>query len=128
MPRRLFVDTDVLIDYLRDRQEAVDYLESRREPLLTSAIVVAELYAGVRDGDERAALEALLQAFEIVPIDAQIAERGGLWRRDYAPTHGVGLADALIAATVDQSNASLVTLNDKHFPMLRGVVVPYAKS
>jgi len=128
VPRRLLVDTDVLIDYLRERQEAVDYLESRREPLVTSAIVAAELFAGVRDGAERDALESLLEAFEVVPIDAQIAERGGLWRRDYAPTHGVGLADALIAATADRANAALVTLNDKHFPMLRDVVVPYAKS
>ena len=50
---QLLIDTDVLIDYLRDRAEAVAYLESLTPPLSVSAITVAELYAGVQDGDER---------------------------------------------------------------------------
>jgi predicted nucleic acid-binding protein len=37
------------------------------------------------------------------------------------------LADALIAATAESRQASLVTLNSKHFPMLANVVVPYQK-
>ena len=65
--------------------------------------------------------------FEIKPIDAKLAERGGLLRRDYAPKHETGLADALIAATVQQCGADLVTLNAKHFPMLHNVVVPYRR-
>jgi predicted nucleic acid-binding protein len=69
MAERLLIDTDVLIDYLRDQAEAVSYLESLTEPLLISAITVAELYAGVRDGMERAALDAFIRAFEIATVD-----------------------------------------------------------
>ena len=39
----LLIDTDVLIDYLRDQPEAVSYLESLTEQILISAITVAEL-------------------------------------------------------------------------------------
>ena len=53
------IDTDVLIDYLRGRPEAVVYLESLTDRLLISAITVAELYAGVREGVERYALESI---------------------------------------------------------------------
>jgi predicted nucleic acid-binding protein len=123
----ILIDTDVLIDYLRDRPEAVAYLEGLTEHLLISAVTVAELYAGVRDGAERAALDSFIQAFEIVVVDDQIAVKGGLYRRDYSKSHNIGLADALIAATANLSKAELVTLNKKHFPMLANVIVPYQK-
>jgi hypothetical protein len=57
MTRRLLIDTDVLIDYLRGREEAISYLEGLTESLLISAMTVAELHAGVREGAERIALE-----------------------------------------------------------------------
>jgi predicted nucleic acid-binding protein len=124
---RLLLDTDVLIDYLRDRQEAVSYLEGLTGPLLISAVTVAELYAGVREGEERRRLERFLLAFEVIPVDAEISRKGGLFRRDYGPSHGIGLADALIAATANLKQVQLVTLNERHFPML-DVYVPYEKS
>lgn len=127
MSSRLLVDTDVLIDYLRSHPAAVEYLESRSETLLVSAVTVAELYAGVREGQERSALSTFLSAFEIVPVDRPTAERGGLFRRDHGRSHNTGLADALIAATVEQSQAQLVSLNRKHFPKIPDVVVPYSK-
>jgi len=128
MPQLLLLDTDVLIDYLRDRTEAVDYLESLTPSLLVSAVTVAELYAGVRDGDERNVLDEFIQSFQVVPLDNQIAVTAGLIRRDYGKSHGTGLADAIIAATAQIQNANLVTLNRKHFPMVKDIVVPYQKA
>ena len=127
MTERLLIDTDVLIDYLRGRAEAVSYLESLTEPLLISAITVAELHAGVREGAERTALEQFLSVFDVIPVDNVIAANGGLIRRDYGKSHGVGLADAIIASTAEFRKADLVTLNKKHFPMLSNVVTPYHK-
>ncbi len=124
----LLLDTDVLIDYLRSRPEAVTYIESLTEPLMMSAITLAELYAGVRDGAERTALDAFVRAFVVLAINDDVAVKGGLYRRDYGKTYGVGLADALIAATAEVYKVTLVTLNDKHFPMLDDTVVPYHKS
>lgn len=123
----LLIDTDVIIDYLRDRPEAVAYLESLNDHLLISTVTVAELYAGAREGAERDALDSFIRAFEIVPVEEEIAVTGGLYRRDYFKSHNTGLADALIAATAKVRNAELVTLNKKHFPMLPDVIVPYQK-
>ncbi|HXC24442.1 MAG TPA: PIN domain-containing protein, partial [Gemmatimonadaceae bacterium] len=67
------------------------------------------------------------RAFEVSPVDPEIAEVGGLLRRDFGPSHGTGLVDALIAATARRSGARLVTLNDKHFPMLKHILIPYRK-
>jgi predicted nucleic acid-binding protein len=99
MATRLLIDTDVLIDDLRDYPDAVSYVEAQPERLLISVVTVAELYAGVREGEERSRLERFLRAFEIIPLDQGLAVQGGLYRRDYHKSHNVGLADALIAAT-----------------------------
>jgi predicted nucleic acid-binding protein len=92
--RSSLIDTDVLIDYLRARPEAVAYIESLTEQLLMSAITLAELYAGVREGSERIALDIFVRAFVVIPVDDDIAVKGGLYRRDYSKSHGVGLSDA----------------------------------
>ncbi len=128
MSKPLLIDTDVIIDYLRGRLDAVLYLENLTESLLISTITVAEVYSGVREGKERNALNTFFSTFELVSINEEIAINGGLYRRDYGKSHNVGLADALIAATAEFKGATLVTLNKKHFPMLSTVTVPYTKS
>ncbi|PSB31873.1 type II toxin-antitoxin system VapC family toxin [Stenomitos frigidus] len=128
MPERLLLDTDVLIDYLRGNANAITYLENQSAHLQIAAITVAELYAGVRDGEERAKLDAFVSAFEIIPTTKEIALKGGLYRRDYGKSHGTGLADALIAATAELAQATFVTMNRKHFPMLPTVITPYQRS
>jgi predicted nucleic acid-binding protein len=125
---QLLIDTDVLIDYLRDRAESVKYLESLTPPLSVSAITVAQLYAGVRDGNERVVLDQFIDSFQVIPVDNDIAVQAGIIRRDFGKRDGTGLADAIIAATVELHRAKLVTLNNKHFQMLTEVLVPYMKS
>lgn len=121
----LLIDTDVLVDYLRGRNEAVNYIDNLSASLFLSVITVAELYAGVRDRKERAQLDSFIGAFGVIPLDYTIAVTGGLYRRDYGKSHGTGLADALIAATAMTRQLILVTLNKKHFPMVKTLVVPY---
>jgi predicted nucleic acid-binding protein len=128
MSERLLVDTNVLIDYSRGRREAVEYLESLETPPMISAITVAELYGGVREGVERKDLDELVERLTVIQINGEIAQAGGLYRRDYFRSYGVGLADAIIAATAESVNATMVTLNKKHFPMLSTVFVPYVRT
>jgi hypothetical protein len=126
--RPILVDTNVVIDYLRGHARAVEFLEQTSAPMLLSAITIAELYAGVRDGPELKLLSTVCRAFRVSDIDTAVASRAGILCRDFGKSHGVGLADAVIAASAEKHNATLVTLNKKHFPMLKNVVVPYAKA
>jgi len=128
--RQFLVDTDILIDFLRGRPVAVSFVNEHLDRIIVSAISVAELYSGVRgraNDTERQDLAAFLDLVPIVPVSAGIAEAGGLYRRDYGRSHGVGLADAVIAATADSSDAALKTLNIKHYPMFTGLEPAYRK-
>jgi predicted nucleic acid-binding protein len=59
-----------------------------------------------------------------LPVTEGVARLGGLYRRDFRPGHGTGLADALIAATAEENGVNLVTFNRRHFPMVQRVTVP----
>jgi predicted nucleic acid-binding protein len=117
-PREPLVDTDVWIDYLRGNLQAIKFVQQLPERVWISAVSVAELHAGVREGAEREALAQLLSTLEVVDLNASVAMRGGLLRRDYGRSHGVGLNDALIGATALEMQLQLLTLNVKHYPAL----------
>jgi predicted nucleic acid-binding protein len=123
------LDTDVLIDFLRGEPQAQRFM-AKVDVAAVSAMTVAELHAGVREGKERHALDTLLGTLQLLPLDGETAAIGGLLRRDWGPSHGVGLPDALIAATVIEHGLTLATLNTKHFPMLKGaqLKLPYKKA
>ena len=112
------VDTDVWIDYLRGHPQAIKCVKQLPERVWISAVSVAELHAGVREGTELEALTQLLSTLKVVDVNAMIATRGGLLRRDYGRSHGVGLNDALIGATALEMRLQLLTLNVKHYPEL----------
>jgi len=126
MERPLLVDTDVLVDYLRGHPEAVDFVRARSHRIILSSLVVAELYAGVRGDKEQETLDAFVSLFRIVPVSAPIAKAGGLYKRAFGRSHGVGLADAVLAATAELEDAELKTLNVKHYPMMKGLSPAYS--
>jgi len=58
---------------------------------------------------------------------AGICKAGGLCKRKYGRSHGIGLADAILAATAEAENAELKTLVVKHYPMIKGLTPAYKK-
>jgi len=109
-PPLLVVDTDVLIDYLRDQPQAVAFLEGTKQPLAISTITVADLSPA-----------------------CAMARNGGDWMPSWRPLAAAvwpqprhrpgGWPDP---PSAEAAGATLVTLNRRHFPMLAEVLVPYA--
>lgn len=125
--RPILPDTDVLVDFLRGHAKAIAFMEAHHTRVILSSIGVAELYAGVKGDAEHAALDAFVSLFRVVPVSAEIAKAAGLYKRDYGKSHGVGLADAIMAATAEAEDAELKTLNTRHYPMLRNLKPTYRK-
>ena len=128
MAQLFLPDTDVLIDFLRGYQKAVDFINDNASQIILSTIVIAELYAGVRGKQELTILNNFVALFDVIPITSEIAKIGGLYKRDFGKSHGVGLADAIIAATCHSKNAQLNTLNIKHYPMIENLKAAYSKN
>jgi predicted nucleic acid-binding protein len=124
---RLLLDTDVLVEYLRGRPEAIEYLEGLESDLFVSVVSVAELFSGVKGDEEERLLEQFLLAFTALSVTEGVARLGGHYRRDFRPSHGTGLADALIAATAEENGVNLVTFNRRHFHMVSRITVPYER-
>ena len=120
-------DTDVLVDFLKGHHKARNFVDEHSSRIILSSVVVAELYAGVKGQTEQSVLDGFVSLFHIIPVTIEIAKKGGLYKRDYGKSHGVGLADAVIAASAKIADAELKTLNIKHYPMFKGLSPAYRK-
>jgi predicted nucleic acid-binding protein len=124
---RLVVDTDIIIDATRNFPAALDFIERERRKIILSVVTLAELHAGFRDEQEEERVMFLCGFFEHLPVTPDVAVLAGRFRLRHMKSNGLGMADAIIAATSEIHGARLVTLNKKHYPMLKNVLVPYRK-
>jgi predicted nucleic acid-binding protein len=117
---QLLLDSSVLIDalrLLRGRRQWLAELVRQGHILTTSALNLAEVYAGMRPGEE-ARTKAFLGAMECHEITAGIAEMAGKLKRQWAQKgHTLTLADTMVAAVALEQGCPLATDNRKDFPM-----------
>ena len=62
------LDTCVVIDYLRDRPEAVEFIRRASDRPAVSAITAAELFAGARTTSEERRVEGLLAQLRVTRL------------------------------------------------------------
>ena len=127
MKKSILIDTDIVIDFLRGRNQAVSHFKENSEFICFSSITVAEIYAGIKGREEEIAVEHLFSIFPIIETTHKIAIEAGKLVKKYRPSHSVELPDAIIAASCIISESELNTLNIKHYPMFRGLKPPYRK-
>ncbi|MDQ1474442.1 MAG: hypothetical protein QOJ99_5922 [Bryobacterales bacterium] len=116
----VLVDSDILIEVSRGRNADIvsrwTDLAHSEAAVLYSPVSVAELWAGARP-NEHEALNNLFQALTATPIDRETGRQAGIYLHRYRRSHGVEIADALIAASAVAHGAELWTRNRKHYPM-----------
>ena len=114
-------DTNVLVDALngkRGRREWLRELVLQGHQLACCAVTLAEVYAGMWP-HEAPRTDEFLSAFVWYGSSRGIARRAGRLRFEYARQGmTLSLADTLIAATALEHSLTLITANQKHFPML----------
>ncbi|NOZ68306.1 MAG: type II toxin-antitoxin system VapC family toxin [Deferribacteres bacterium] len=113
----ILIDTDIIINFLRGREKAKDFLLSLLDEstLFCSSITVAEIYAGMRE-HEKQATDDLVDSLHIIDVNREIAEKAGEYKRN-TKRQSLELDDCLIAASAFVKGAVLATGNGKHYPM-----------
>lgn len=125
----MFLDTDIVVDALRGFPPALTYLDMAEQQgmLAISIPPQLELLIGCRNRAELQRVEEFVERFEIRNLSATIGETAVDLVRQYRLSHGLLLADAMIAATALTNNETLYTKNIRHFQMIPGlrIIRPY---
>ena len=119
------VDTDLVIDFLRDRGPGAALVEDlgRASRLRITAVTAFELASGDRFPGQEHAIQVLL-ARGAVPLDRDAALRAGeVFRALRAAGQGIGVPDTLQAGCCLQRGFALATRNRRHFERVPGLVL-----
>jgi tRNA(fMet)-specific endonuclease VapC len=115
------VDSDVMIDYLTARADAVALLHRLiPDGIAISILTYAEVYQGIYRGYDPKATEqgfkTVLASTRLLAVSRTIARRGARIRGDLrARGQILPMIDILIAATALQHDLTLVTRNLRHY-------------
>lgn len=114
------LDTNILIDAINGRAgrpgQLGDFLD-RGVLLACTSINVTEIYMGMRPHEALATATFLLE-LEFYPVTWEIARLAGEFFNEWRQRgHTLAIADMTIAAVCIANGITLVTDNQKHFPM-----------
>ena len=130
-PHRIIIDTDVLIDFLRNKKDAVAFitqLEEKKTILSTTAVNVFELYYGAHKSKQSAqtlqATKKLLDRLVLFPLTPRSAQRAGfIYAELESEGQPIGLRDTFIAAIALTRKCSVATRNPGRFNKIKGLTV-----
>ncbi len=120
----IFVDTDVLIDFLNGFEPAVSWLarEGCLGGLRTTVVNRFELLAGVRTWKQEKNIRLLLAWIPALPLGPAAADQAAEIHRTLERKGAViGKNDSLIAGIVLHHSGSLLTRNLRHFERIPGL-------
>jgi predicted nucleic acid-binding protein len=114
----MIADSDVLIDFLRDRPPWAGRIELEIETghLATTAINSFELLSGAKSDAEQEKVSSLLAALTVLGLTSAASKRAAEVRRLLeSQGQGIGMADYLIAGVCLVNGGVLLTRNQDHF-------------
>lgn len=116
------LDSNVIIGYLRGEERAVSLIEKLLVPTI-SVVTVGEIYQGALDSKELERTTDIIRDFKILYITEKISKDAVSLVEKYHLASGLFFLDALIAATSLEYDLIVLTANNKHFKMIKGLKV-----
>jgi predicted nucleic acid-binding protein len=127
----LLLDSDVLIDVLRQYNPAVGWLAaSVGQPLSVPGYVAMETIRGCANRIEVRRVEGLLESFNIIWPSSAGCSRALELMKQFQLSHKIGVIDSLIAQTAIDAGLPLHTFNIKHYSIVPDlkIIQPYARN
>ena len=123
MGTRYLIDSNVIIDYSAGRlpPEGCSFIEYLfNNDFLTSVVVKIEVLGFNDIADNILFLDEFLKTATLIPLDDSITKETIMLRRK---NRKLKLGDAIIAATANVHNLTLITRNVKDFRDINGLAV-----
>ena len=117
---RAYIDSDILIWHLRGESRAAGLLRrlarDRGTDLRVGALQRAEVVFLMHPG-ERATTRTFLSRFKTEAVTQDVVDAGAEYYRQWHPSHGIDVNDAILAATAAATGGKIYTQNVRHYPM-----------
>jgi predicted nucleic acid-binding protein len=134
-PLKICIDTDVLIDNLRNSEKVVNYimdLENRNVLLSTTTVNAFELYYGAYESrrpiEGISAVTRLLDRLVVMDFDLKASETAARILTDLESNgKPIDFRDIFIGATALVNDCAILTRNTDHFgqiPDLKAIAAP----
>jgi predicted nucleic acid-binding protein len=124
----VIVDTDILIDVIRSIPEAITYVQSLERGGIVgiSSITYMELLIGCRNKTEQRKVERFVGRYQLAKLNEAITDRAITLLQQYRLSHGLLIADGLIAATALVIDKPLASKNQRDYRFIAGLtLLPY---
>jgi hypothetical protein len=125
----IFLDSDILIDFMRSFPPCLEWLEKEEETILISGFTCLELYNGCLNKSEIQKLEKIFKKMHIYWPDEETSLKAMNSFKELRISHGIGMFDCLIGHSALKLGLPIYSFNEKHYkkiPDLR-VIKPYKK-
>lgn len=122
------LDTDILIDFLRNDSQTVEWIKNNEDKfiLATTVINLFELYAGankVKNNEEKIiAVDKLSERLKILGFSADVSREAGMQKAILEKSgNDIDIRDLFIGIISKSQGFSLKTNNKKHFSKINGL-------
>lgn len=125
-----FLDTDVLIDYLRGNPSSREWLLGNPDiRFQIPGVTAMELVMGCRNKDDIDVVRGFLSKFDVVWPESQEFKLAFELLTQHRLAVGLNIPDCIIASMTLSRKMKLLTFNVKHFKDVLGLVVetPYSR-
>jgi len=107
--KRVFLDTCVVIEYLKDN------LTLNKANCYINHIILMELYIGAKNKQDLKEIKAKLQGFKLLETNPEIINLSTQVIEHFALSHNAKIQDAIIASTCLVNNLPIATYNIRDF-------------
>jgi predicted nucleic acid-binding protein len=113
------LDTNILSKIFYGNADVKNFIDNLVVGVET--IVYIECIQGSISNSDKRRIKRSLQGLKFYSLTNEIAQKAIELIDTYSNSHGLLLADAIIAATALKYNLTLITYNTKHFQFIKGL-------